>query len=191
MVLSGGLLLFTSCNSGNTPAAGTSANTDTPAKPKAPGQSKLSVEGTQMLLALVQQYYGLKNALVTTKAAHADSAATQLASKATDFQAYLAKDSANGPSLKPYIDTILTQSKQINNIKDETCEKQRIAFDYISRDVYAMLKQVDLKNAGIYREYCPMAFNERGAYWLSDEAEIKNPYFGKKMLECGEVTDSL
>ncbi len=57
--------------------------------------------------------------------------------------------------------------------------------------MYGMLKNVDLKNAGIYREYCPMAFNERGAYWLSDDADIKNPYFGKKMLECGEVTDSL
>jgi hypothetical protein len=36
-----------------------------------------------------------------------------------------------------------------------------------------------------------MAFDDKGAYWLSAESEIKNPYFGKKMLECGEVTDSL
>jgi len=57
--------------------------------------------------------------------------------------------------------------------------------------MFGMLKTVDLKHAGIYREYCPMAYNEKGATWLSDDPEIKNPYFGKKMLECGEVTDSL
>ena len=57
--------------------------------------------------------------------------------------------------------------------------------------MFSLLKQADLRNAGIYRQYCPMAFNDKGAYWLSDETDIKNPYFGKKMLECGEVTDTL
>jgi Cu(I)/Ag(I) efflux system membrane fusion protein len=57
--------------------------------------------------------------------------------------------------------------------------------------MYSLLKNADLKNAKVFHEYCPMAFNDKGATWLSDEAEIKNPYFGKKMLECGEVTDSL
>jgi Cu(I)/Ag(I) efflux system membrane fusion protein len=36
-----------------------------------------------------------------------------------------------------------------------------------------------------------MAFNDAGAYWLSKTSDIKNPYFGKKMLICGEVKDSL
>jgi hypothetical protein len=36
-----------------------------------------------------------------------------------------------------------------------------------------------------------MAFDNKGAHWLSNNPEIKNPYFGKKMLECGEVTDTL
>jgi Cu(I)/Ag(I) efflux system membrane fusion protein len=36
-----------------------------------------------------------------------------------------------------------------------------------------------------------MAFNNKGAYWLSNEREIKNPYFGSEMLECGSVEDSL
>jgi Cu(I)/Ag(I) efflux system membrane fusion protein len=36
-----------------------------------------------------------------------------------------------------------------------------------------------------------MAFDNKGAYWLSDQAKIRNPYFGDKMLECGEVKDTL
>jgi Cu(I)/Ag(I) efflux system membrane fusion protein len=57
--------------------------------------------------------------------------------------------------------------------------------------MYMLVKEAKLANAGVYHQYCPMAFNDKGAYWLSNEAEIKNPYFGKKMLECGEVKDSL
>ena len=38
----------------------------------------------------------------------------------------------------------------------------------------------------IYYQYCPMARDNKGAYWLSAVEEIKNPYFGDAMLTCGE-----
>jgi len=28
-------------------------------------------------------------------------------------------------------------------------------------------------------------------YWLSNEAAIKNPYYGNAMLNCGNVTDTM
>lgn len=40
----------------------------------------------------------------------------------------------------------------------------------------------------IYRLHCPMAFSGRGADWLQREKQIRNPYFGKSMLNCGEIT---
>jgi len=67
----------------------------------------------------------------------------------------------------------------------------RTSFEKVSDNMFALLKKADLKNANVYRQYCPMAFNDKGAFWLAEESEIRNPYFGKKMLECGEVTDSL
>jgi len=39
--------------------------------------------------------------------------------------------------------------------------------------------------------FCPMAFDNAGAYWLSDTNAIANPYFGHKMLKCGKVTDQI
>ena len=39
----------------------------------------------------------------------------------------------------------------------------------------------------VYIEFCPMANDNKGGYWLSTEEKIQNPYFGKKMLKCGEV----
>jgi len=145
-----------------------------------------------MAMGVVTDYYVLKNAMVAANAGDAAKAATQLAASATNLQTYLQKDSSVGiAALKPYTDTIIAQSKLTATLTDPTCEKQRAAFGPISSSLYSVLKTVEVKNSGIYHEYCPMAFNDKGATWLSAESEIKNPYFGKKMMECGEVTDSL
>ncbi len=39
----------------------------------------------------------------------------------------------------------------------------------------------------VQQVYCGMAFNNTGASWLQCEGPVRNPYFGKEMLECGEV----
>jgi uncharacterized lipoprotein NlpE involved in copper resistance len=43
----------------------------------------------------------------------------------------------------------------------------------------------------VFVQYCPMAFNNTGANWLSDSKEVLNPYFGDKMLRCGKVTEEI
>jgi Cu(I)/Ag(I) efflux system membrane fusion protein len=42
-----------------------------------------------------------------------------------------------------------------------------------------------------YLAYCPMAFENAGAYWLQTDRAISNPYFGARMLRCGEIRDSI
>ena len=39
----------------------------------------------------------------------------------------------------------------------------------------------------VFVAFCPMADSNKGAYWLSIEKKVINPYFGNKMLTCGEV----
>ena len=46
-------------------------------------------------------------------------------------------------------------------------------------------------NKPVYLEYCPMAFDNKGAFWISENKEIRNPYFGDIMLKCGEVKREL
>ena len=53
--------------------------------------------------------------------------------------------------------------------------------------MYDLIRTVRYDQEVVYHQFCPMAFNDAGAYWLSGTADIKNPYFGKKMLTCGEV----
>ena len=43
----------------------------------------------------------------------------------------------------------------------------------------------------VYYQFCPMAFDSKGAYWLSESNSIQNPYFGKKMIDCGETKETL
>lgn len=160
-------------------------------KPKEAPVSTLGSDGTKRLMTMLQDYYELKDALVATEAGQADIAASKLSVKADSLIAYLRADSMKGPMLIPHLDTIQAQVKIMTSMMDEGCEKKRINFDAISGTFYTMLKKAELKNANIYHQYCPMAFNDKGAYWMSDMEEIKNPYFGSKMLECGEVADVL
>lgn len=46
-------------------------------------------------------------------------------------------------------------------------------------------------NKTLYSQYCPMADNDTGGYWLSTEEKILNPYFGDMMLSCGEVKQTI
>lgn len=166
------------------------AKKDTAAKPVV--NSKLSQRGTDKLMVALADYYSLKNALVASDAGKVSETSKELKKQLFDMINGLQVDTADKLLMQPYLDTIYAHTRTLAAIFDDpTCERQRIIFSSISAGMYTMLKSAGLKNGGVYKQYCPMAFNDKGAYWLSEEEEIKNPYFGKKMLECGEVQDSL
>lgn len=66
-------------------------------------------------------------------------------------------------------------------------EEVREKFRQISITMIEMTNTFNPFDKTLYIQYCPMADNDKGADWLSLEKEIKNPYFGKSMLKCGEV----
>lgn len=70
-------------------------------------------------------------------------------------------------------------------------EAQRTAFSTMSNAMIDLVKKSGLNSGELYVEFCPMAFDDKGGYWLSSEKEIRNPYFGDKMLECGEVKETI
>ncbi|MEJ8819906.1 DUF3347 domain-containing protein [Lacibacter sp. H407] len=74
---------------------------------------------------------------------------------------------------------------------EKELEKKRESFEMVSNAFYDMVRVIKPTGATIYYQYCPMAFNDKGAYWLSSADSIMNPYFGKKMLTCGEVKETL
>lgn len=75
-------------------------------------------------------------------------------------------------------------------VSKDNIEEQRIAFDVVSDNLEILLTN-SLASGTIYKQYCPMAFNGKGGNWLSDSKEIRNPYFGDKMLTCGVVNSNI
>ena len=69
-------------------------------------------------------------------------------------------------------------------------DEVRKALPLLSDQLYESIKHFQVQTGG-YRAYCPMAFDMHGAFWLSGSKEIRNPYFGDRMLSCGSVEESL
>lgn len=123
---------------------------------------------------VVAAYLTLKTALVQTNAKFAKAAAQELAKK-------IAKDEA--------LSSLKSETEAIASTED--VEVQREHFSTLSDQFYEYLKENPVKDKKLYRQFCPMAFDNEGAHWISAEEEIKNPYFGDKMMKCGKVTDEL
>ena len=65
-------------------------------------------------------------------------------------------------------------------------EVQRLAYADFNDALYSAIKMFGTSGETIYYQYCPMARDNKGAFWLSAVEEINNPYFGDAMLTCGE-----
>ena len=68
---------------------------------------------------------------------------------------------------------------------------QRLHFTALSADVVALMKHTDVSSGELYVQYCPMANEGDGGYWLAAEKEVRNPYYGDEMLNCGEVKETI
>ncbi len=122
---------------------------------------------------VITDYMALKDAFVQT----AVDAAKEAASKLVE-------------SLKEEdMDEVTINAASMIMISDDV-EEQRAAFKTLTDNMVAKIKSGD-KEAGVYVQYCPMAFDNEGAIWMSLSEEIRNPYFGDKMLKCGKVQEKL
>ncbi|CAM3790176.1 DUF3347 domain-containing protein [Mucilaginibacter galii] len=81
---------------------------------------------------------------------------------------------------------LATKMAATNDIKS-----QRTLFLQVSQDVIPLVKGIKNPQSPIYVAYCPMTNEGKGGYWLSAQKEIKNPYYGDEMLECGEVKEEI
>lgn len=74
--------------------------------------------------------------------------------------------------------------------KSKGIKEARVNFNNLSELIIEANETYGLANRVVYKDYCPMAFGDEGAYWLSEKKEILNPYFGASMLTCGEVKET-
>src|SRR5439155_26844403 len=71
-------------------------------------------------------------------------------------------------------------------------EAQRTAFAKLSQYMITILENNPVQGVIIYSDYCHMARNGKGAYWLSmDKGINNNPYMGDKMPHCGTMDEKI
>lgn len=121
-----------------------------------------------------EHYIHLKDALVASNTQDAKKAALDLQ-----------KSFVNISGSKKVVD----EAKNVAGTSD--LGEQRKAFSSLSNEMKALVKDGKLASGSLYVEYCPMANNSEGAFWLSNEKQIKNPYFGDAMLKCGSVKETI
>jgi hypothetical protein len=153
-----------------------------------PDYSEVSAELKSHVQALTAHYIELKDALVQTDAVQAKEVAAKLVGSLSAF----VPEGLEGEQ-KEYYDAQLAKVQQHAEAIEQTgdVEKQREAFLGLTQGIYAFVKTFDASQDELYFQYCPMAFGDKGAGWISDKKEIRNPYFGDKMLKCGKVKETL
>jgi Cu(I)/Ag(I) efflux system membrane fusion protein len=76
-------------------------------------------------------------------------------------------------------------------LEDADLENQRVNFVVLNESIIPVAMNMSTMNPPFYVQKCPMANQNKGALWLSESREIKNPYYGDEMLTCGSVIDTI
>lgn len=160
--------LFAACNQ-------TQKDSEAPASDSLKSVATVPVELQDTSINQAYKCYSeLKDVLVSSNASEARIAAAELSAALLKV-----KGSENTAALADKI------------AKSTELPDQRSSFTTLSNEVITLFKQSEISSGSIYVQYCPMANDGEGGYWLSSEKEIMNPYYGDEMLNCGEVKEIL
>lgn len=140
------------------------------------------------LSKVMNQYILLKDALVHDNSKMSIQHAKDLLSTLQNVDMKLVKGDANmfwmkrQQQLKKASESIIATDKIID---------QRVAFDKLSQSMIEVATAFGAFSNDLYVQECTMAFNGKGANWLSQEHEILNPFYGSQMISCGSVIDTI
>ncbi|ULC58006.1 efflux RND transporter periplasmic adaptor subunit [Flaviramulus sp. BrNp1-15] len=133
--------------------------------------------------AVIEAYINLKDALIQSDVSLASSKSEAFRKALEEIPPSQREETHN------YWSILHKTSKGIN--ENVSLEHQRKQFQTISDKLIEMVKNFDKVNDKLYVQFCPMADSNNGAYWLSKEEQVLNPYFGDVMLKCGEVKQTI
>lgn len=141
----------------------------------------------ELFTEAIEIYLTGKDALIES-----DLAATQ--SEYENFNSKLEQIGIHGLSGNGHVEwmesyeVLMEHAETINSTDD--IEEAREAFSHLSDELIAAVQMFGIEGI-VYHQYCPMAFNNEGADWLSSEEQIQNPYLPDTMMGCGEVIERI
>jgi len=145
---------------------------------------KVSKDFQNQIKVVFNDYIKLKDALLKDDSKKVIIKSKRLLGNLSKVDMKLLKDKeAHGHwmSLEKEIKASATSISNTSNI-----ESQRNHFKHLSSHLISTIQTFGI-NEKVFVEFCPMVDDNNGAYWLSREEKVINPYFGGAMLTCGEV----
>lgn len=180
------VLIVASCESNNKSQAdhekAHSEMTDNKTQEKATHANEKVPVNHKISIKIIDSYLLIKNGLV------ADSKPKASQGAETMLAAFTNMDLAHLPetTLQQYMEIHESAKEHAEHIKKSSIDHQREHFEILTTDVIDLVALLGTDKT-LYQDFCPMANNNKGAFWLSEIEEIKNPYYGAKMLSCGTV----
>lgn len=190
------VILFTYCNSkpsgeaaeAKIQADSTHTAPDTDLAIIQPLFTAIDAHVSASITAITKHYLEIKNALENDESGKAaDGGRAMNRAMKTFDKSFLTAEQrklydANEDDLKENAEHISESGGNIGH--------QREHFSFMSEDIYALIKGFGGGQA-LYHYFCPRYDNNNGAGWLSERREGKNPYYGNKLPECGEVKEKI
>lgn len=148
----------------------------------------ISKKAKQTLTPLFDEYLLLKDALVADDLEKAKAIASTFLDKLGKVNMSVFKGEAHNVWMEHN-----SQAEKALKviIGAENIGQARKGFKDLSDQFVMMAKSFGPFDQVLYIQHCPMANSNKGADWISNNKEIRNPYFGQDMLTCGEVKQKI
>lgn len=173
---------LTACNNGNDKSTdankkgGDTMQTMT-TEPNSTSANSGDAKSASSIKELVGHYFHLKNALANDDGSDAASAGKAM----VEAIGKLDTTSFTSDQKKVYKDMADDTRENAEHIgaNADKIDHQREHFEMLSKDMYDLVKKFGAGQT-VYQDFCPMYNNKKGATWISETKDIKNPYLGKK-----------
>jgi hypothetical protein len=178
------------CNSTGNKSTGTpnESNGTQASSPTDNLKTTSGVKNTSATKEIISQYLHIKDALANDngKAAAAAAKAYVEANAKVDVTSFTADQK------KTWVDISADANEMAEHIgaNPDKLEHQREHFGMLSKDIYDLVKAFGSEQV-LYKVFDSMSNDGKGAFWLSESKEIKNPYMGKAMLNSGTIQEEI
>jgi hypothetical protein len=135
---------------------------------------------------IVDSYLQIKNALVEDNKKEAAKAGKMMLTAFSNFDMTKLTEEQH----KEYMEILESANEHAEHIVKSPIDHQREHFEVLGTDIKDLIALVGSEKT-LYQDFCPMYNDGKGAMWLSEFKEIKNPYYGSKMLTCGSIQKEL
>lgn len=150
--------------------------------------SSKSASKSSPINEIVSQYLQIKNGLADDNGIVAATAGNSLVKSIDKVD-----KTSFGADHKKKWDDISADAKEMAEHIGKNADKlehQREHFEMLSQDMYYLIKMFGAGQV-LYKDFDSMYNKRKGAFWISETKEIRNPYMGKAMSDSGSIKEEI